>query len=180
MWEPKEPKPAKLIVGVLAPDERCLKAAIERLVDAFGDLDMVSEIWPFTQTQYYADEIGQTVLRQFVTMEKLVHPGQLAAIKHRTNRMEQDLAASLGLAVPRPVNLDPGLIEPSKLILASTKNFSHRIYIGDRMYAEVTLLYDKGHWCSMQYTFPDYKQDRYHAFFSKVRARLVEQLRGYK
>jgi hypothetical protein len=177
MWEPKEPKPAKLIVGVLAPDERCLKVAIEKLATAFGDLDLVSEVWPFDQTKYYADEIGQTIVRQFVSMEKLVGPGQLAAVKHQTNQMEQELAASLDLSVPRPVNLDPGLIEPSKLVLATTKNFSHRIYIGDRMYAEVTLLYDKGQWCPMPYTFPDYRQACYHAFFSKVRARLVEQLR---
>jgi hypothetical protein len=178
LWEPKEPRPAKLIVGVLAPDERCLKAATERLVAAFGELDLVSEAWPFDQTHYYADEIGPMILRQFVSMEKLVDPGHLAAIKHQTNRMEQELAMSLGLPVPRPVNLDPGLIEASKLVLATTKNYSHRIYIGDRMYAEVTLLYDKGRWCPMPYTYPDYRQACYHAFFSKVRARLVEQLRG--
>lgn len=179
MWQPKEPKPAKLIVGMLTPDERCLKVAMEGLSFAFGNLDRISEIWPFNQTHYYTDEIGPTILRQFVSMEKLVNPGQLAAVKHQTNQMEQELAASLGLSVPRPVNLDPGLIEGSKLVLATTKNFSHRIYIGDRMYAEVTLLYDKGQWCPMPYTFPDYRQACYHAFFSKVRARLVEQLRGF-
>ena len=178
MWDTKEPKPAKLIMGILAPDERCLKAAAERLAAAFGTLDLVSGVWPFDQTEYYTDQIGPTILRQFVSAEPLVDPGQLAAIKHRTNRIEQDLVASLGLAVPRPVNLDPGLIEASKLVLATTKNYSHRIYIGDQMYAEVTLLYDKGRWCPMPYTYPDYRQACYHAFFNKVRARLVEQLRG--
>ena len=178
MWDPNEPKPAKLIVGILAPDERCLKAAAQNLAAAFGVLDLVSEVWPFDQTEYYSDQIGPTILRQFISLEALVDPGHLAAIKHRTNRIEQDLAASLGLTAPRPVNLDPGLIEASKLVLATTKNYSHRIYIGDRMYAEVTLLYDKGRWCPMPYTYPDYRQACYHAFFSKVRARLVEQLRG--
>jgi hypothetical protein len=79
---------------------------------------------------------------------------------------------------PRPVNIDPGVIEPSKLILATTKNFSHRIYIGDRMYAELTLSFIKGLWKSFDYTFPDFKQNTYHDFLSKVRDRLVEQLRG--
>ena len=81
------------------------------------------------------------------------------------------------MPLPRPVNLDPGIIEPSKLILASTKNFSHRIYIGNSIYAELTLSFVKGTWQSYSYTFPDYKEERYHEFLSKVRNRLVEQLR---
>ncbi|MBP8304485.1 MAG: DUF4416 family protein [Phycisphaerae bacterium] len=178
MWSTKEPRPARLIVGMLAPDERCLKAAAESLAAALGPADLASEVWPFDQTRYYADEIGPAILRQFISMETLVDPGRLASVKHLTNRIEQDLAASLGLPVPRPVNLDPGLIEASKLVLATTKNYSHRIYIGDRMYAEVTLVYDRGCWCPMPHTYPDYRLACYHAFFSKVRARLVEQLRG--
>ena len=84
----------------------------------------------------------------------------------------------LALNVPRPINLDPGIIEPSKLILASTKNFSHRIYIGKKIYAEVTLLFHKGQWKTSDYTFPDYKQQKYFDFFDKVRKKLVEQTRN--
>ena len=83
----------------------------------------------------------------------------------------------MDMDLPRPVNLDPGIIEPSKLVLASTKNFSHRIYIGDGMYAELTLSFCRGKWQSFPYTFPDYKEERYHDFLSKVRDRLVEQAR---
>ncbi|MHC4620550.1 MAG: DUF4416 family protein, partial [Planctomycetota bacterium] len=86
----------------------------------------------------------------------------------------------LGHTLPRPVNLDPGIIEPSKLILATTKNYSHRIYIGNRMYAEVTLIFDKGRWRPFDYTYPDYRQQCYFDFFDKVRNRLVEQLRAAK
>ncbi len=178
MWAPKEPKPAKLIIGLLAADERCLKAAVDRLVGCFGRVDLASEIWNFDQTPYYQKEIGPTILRQFVSLERLVNPGVLAAVKHRTNGLEQELAASLALSVPRPVNLDPGLIEASKLVLATTKNYSHRIYVGDRMYAEVTLTFDKGHWEPMPYTYPDYRLACYHEFFGRVRNRLVEQLRS--
>ena len=177
MWDPKEPKPAKLIVGMLAPDDRCLKAATDKLAATFGTVDLASDIWPFEKTSYYQKEIGTTILRQFVSLERLLDPGRLAATKHQTNRLEQDLAASLALPVPRPVNLDPGLIEASKLVLATTKNYSHRIYIGDRMYAEVTLVFDTGQWEPMPYTYPDYRQACYHEFFSQVRNRLVEQLR---
>jgi hypothetical protein len=177
MWELKEPKPVKLIVGMLASDERCLSAARESLGPALGAIDLASDVWTFDQTDYYADEIGPRILRQFVSIGPLIDPGQLAPIKHRTNAIEQQLAAALGTPFPRPVNLDPGTIEPSKLVLATTKNYAHRIYIGDRMYAEVTLVFDKGQWHSLPYTYPDYHRQEYFDFFSKVRLRLVQQLR---
>lgn len=180
MWELNEPKPVKLIVGILASDERCLAAARDAVLASLGAADFTSEAWTFDQTDYYAKEIGPNVLRQFVSLSQLVHPGDLAAIKHKTNQIEQQLAASLATPYPRPVNLDPGVIEPSKLILASTKNFAHRIYIGMRMYAEVTLVFDKGQWRTMPYTFPDYYRREYHEFLSLVRSRLVEQLREMK
>ena len=177
MWEVPDPEPVKLIVGILAANEDCLAAGRNKIAENFGQCDLVSEAWPFTQTTYYKDELGENVLRQFVSIAELIDPGQLASIKHKANHIEEQLAGTLATDLPRPVNLDPGTIEPSKLVLASTKNFSHRIYIGDKMYAELTLSFCKGKWQSFAYTFPDYKEDRYHSFLSKVRQRLVEQLR---
>jgi hypothetical protein len=177
MWELREPKPVKLIVGILAGDERCLAAARSGLESVIGPIDLVSDIWPFDQTGYYAAETGPRILRQFVSFAQLIDPGELAGLKHRTNALEQELARELTLPLPRPVNLDPGIIEPSKLVLATTKNYSHRIYIGNRMYAEVTLVYDKGGWRPLPYTYPDYRQQQYFDFFTKVRGRLLEQLR---
>ena len=178
MWELKEPRPVKLIIGILAADQNSLQAAIEELTSKFGNADFVSDVWPFTQTDYYKNETGENILRQFVSIEPLIDPGKLAKIKHQTNKLEQKLAVKLGLDLPRPVNLDPGVIEASKLILATTKNYSHRIYIGEKMYAEVTLVFDRGSWCPLPYTYPDYKQQCYFDFFDKVRTRLLEQLKS--
>lgn len=178
MWELREPRPVKLIAGILACDERCLAEAVNSLKAAIGDTDLVSDVWTFDQTGYYVDEIGPHILRQFVSFAKLIHPGELADLKHRTNAIEQDLARSLAAPFPRPVNIDPGIIEPSKLVLATTKNYAHRIYIGKQMYAEVTLVFDKGEWRLMPYTYPDYRSQHYWDFFTKVRGRLVEQLRA--
>ena len=178
MWDLKEPKPVKLIVGILAYDQQCLHAAIETIENKFGNIDFTSNVWPFTQTDYYKDQTGPRILRQFVSIERLIDPDKLAKIKRKTNKLEQKLAKSLALPVPRPVNLDPGIIEPSKLVLATTKNYSHRIYIGKKMYAEVTLIYDKGTWCSMEHTYPDYRQQCYHDFFTKIRTKLLEQLKS--
>jgi len=177
MWELKEPRSVKLFVGILAANDKCLQAAIEALTSEFGKTDLVGDVWPFTQTNYYNKETGEHILRQFVSIESLIDPGTLAKVKHRTNKLEQKLSEKLKLSVPRPVNLDPGMIEPSKLILATTKNYSHRIYIGQKMYAEVTLIYHKGTWQPFDYTYADYRQECYLDFFSKVRAKLCEQLR---
>jgi hypothetical protein len=179
MWKLKDPRPVKLIIGILGADDECLSAAAQAIEAELGRIDLLSEVWPFDQTDYYEEQTGENILRQFVSIGRLIHPGELARIKRQTNRLEQNLAAELKLALPRPVNLDPGIIEPSKLILASTKNYSHRIYIGENMYAEVTLIFDKGRWRPFDYTYPDYRQQCYFDFFDKVRTRLVEQLRSH-
>jgi hypothetical protein len=177
MWELKNPSSVKLIIGILAANEAALTTAVKAISKSFGVIDLTSDVWAFTQTDYYKDELGPNALRQFVTIEKPIDPGNLAQIKHDTNSLEQQLADSLKLPLPRPVNLDPGFIEPSKLVLASTKNFSHRIYIGNKMFAEVTLMYEKGRWRHFEYTFPDYRQSCYQNFLTKVRCRLMEQLK---
>ena len=95
MWELKEPKPVKLIIGILAADERCLDAAVEAIKQAFGNIDLQSDVWPFTQTDYYKEQMGENIIRQFVSLEKLIDPGELADIKHKTNQIEQELADRL-------------------------------------------------------------------------------------
>lgn len=175
MWELREPNPVKYIVGILACDERGLGAARDAAASQLGSLDLISDIWPFEKTDYYRDQTGPVILRQFVSLERLADPGELARTKHRTNRIEQELAAMLAGPYPRPVNLDPGIIEPSKLVLATTKNYAHRVYIGAKMYAEVTLVFDRGAWCPLPYTYPDYRQQTYFDFFSEVRVRLLQQ-----
>ncbi|MHC4756007.1 MAG: DUF4416 family protein, partial [Planctomycetota bacterium] len=157
---------------------KSLEDAVRAINAQFGEIDLKSNAWPFTLTDYYKEEIGENPLRQFVTIDRLIDPGELADVKHGANKIEQNLAKVSELGLPRPVNLDPGIIEPSKLILASTKNFSHRIYIGLKMYAELTLIFDKGVWNTLPYTYPDYRQQCYFDFFNKVRTRLLEQLRS--
>jgi len=177
MWDLQNPKPVKLIIGVLAANEDALAEAVEAVNKHLGEIDLASDVWPFTQTDYYKDETGPNILRQFVSIEKLIDPGKLAKIKHATNKLEQKLARRLKMSLSRPVNLDPGIVEPSKLVLATTKNYSHRIYVGHKMYAEVTLVYEKGNWRHFEYTYPDYRQQCYHDFFTKIRSRLLEQLK---
>ena len=178
MWRLNEPNPVKLVIGILAANRRCLHAATECITNTFGRSDLTSEVWPFEKTDYYKEETGPRILRQFICIERLIDPGRLAKIKLKTNKLEQKLTKALGIPLPRPVNLDPGFIEPSKLVLATTKNYSHRIYIGNKIYAEVTLIFDKGRWQPLAHTNPDYREQDYFDFFGRVRAQLLEQLKS--
>ena len=168
-------RPAKrvaLICGILAREPDWLAAARETLASLIDEPAEVSEIWPFERTRYYAAEMGVALLRQFVAFRGAADPGSLAHLKLRTNSLEALLAARIEADVERPVNLDPGYIALDKLVLATTKDYSHRLYLGGGIYGEVTLHYQKGGWRAWPWTYPDYADETYHAFFTSVRERL--------
>ena len=179
MGKPNPPRPVKLIVGMLSGDELLFAQAAEAMAALWGKIDIQSAMMPFTQTDYYAEQMGADLRRRFFSFVELIDPGHLAQVKHQSNVLETQLAqsdAGRALRVARPINLDPGYLEPSKLILATTKNYSHRIYIGESMYAEATLHYHKGAWQAWPYTYADYAGGAYDAFLNEARQRLMEQL----
>ncbi len=174
----RKTEPVKLFCGLISGDEGLLKRAVALLARAFGEPDALSDVWPFDQTDYYREEMGPDLLRQFVSFGPLIDPGRLAGIKRETNALEQRLAEeTAALEIERPVNIDPGYITPAKLVLATTKDRAHRIYLASGIYAEVTLVYVRGAWQPLEWTYPDYRTPGYHAFFERVRQRLLEQRR---
>jgi len=179
MARSRAPQPVKLICGLLSGDVDLLKRARQLLVRQFGPIDLESDVWPFEQTDYYAEEMGSDLKRAFVSFAELHAPDVLAGVKRETNALEAKIAEQCeGLDLPRPVNLDPGYVDPGKLVLATTKDRSHRIYIGQRMYAEVTLHFAGGAWQPWPWTYPDYRRPGYHEFLMRVRERLRQQRRA--
>ena len=174
MGQIKTPKPVKLIVSALAPSEGLLRAAREAAVAQWGAIDVESELLPFDHTDYYAPEFGPGLQRQIVTFAGLVDPGHLPAIKRKTNQIEQATAPDGG----RRVNIDPGYISLGKMVLASTKNHAHRLYLGEGIYGEGTLTYQRGRFRAWPWTYPDYASDRYCALFDQIRERYKAQLRA--
>lgn len=173
------PQPVKLIVGMFSREPALFDMAEQQMASLWGPIDIHSRLYPFDKTHYYDKEMGPNLIRKFIAFEKLIDPGELAGIKHKTNHLEEQIAASeagRALGVDRPINLDSGYIEPSKLVLATTKNFSHRIYIGRSMYAEVTLHYAGG-WKPWPFTFPDYGSGAYDDFLNAARTRLLDQMK---
>ena len=175
-----EPQPVKLICGMISSDTELFAESLAALTGAFGRADITSDILAFDFTHYYDDEMGAPLWRQFVSFSELVSPDVLVEAKLRTNEVEEHLAARAAGPPARPINLDPGYVEQSKLVLASMKNFSHRIHLGRGVYGEVTLLYHKGGWEPLRWTFPDYASRRYWPFLDSARDRLLAQLRREK
>lgn len=173
MGSVKEHRPVKLIVGMFTARRELFERARSDLGEAYGSVDHVSPIWPFDFTSYYAAEFGENLLRQFVAFSRLIDPATLAETKLHTNDLEQAWA----IEGRRQINLDPGYVDLSKLVLATTKNHQHRIYLGQGIYAEVTLRYTRSSFRPWQWTYPDYRTDHYIEFFNGVRQTYLEQLR---
>jgi len=178
MGQIRQAESVKIFVGLLSAYPESLAEAEADLVAAFGPVDLRTGLLPHEFTEYYRQEMGGPLTRQFLSFENLVPPQQLPAIKRLTNEIEARAAAGQRWPVARPVNLDPGYVTPAKLVLASTKDYSHRIYLDYGIYAEVTLLYSRARWQELPWTYPDFRTAVYHGFFSQVRDRLLEQRRS--
>ncbi|MDR1651015.1 MAG: DUF4416 family protein [Synergistaceae bacterium] len=164
----------KLISGLLSPEDGdLLRWAAERMTSAFGDIERESPPYPFDCTDYYRD-ISPSLTRRFFTFAGLRHPFELAAWKKLAISIEAESARG---RTCRSVNIDPGYIDGARLVLASTKDNAHRIYIRDDIYAEVTLCHRKSGWESFSYTFPDFASGRYDAFLDTARGDWRAEMR---
>jgi hypothetical protein len=177
MGAPTPPQPVKLLVALLSADPTLFVTAAVQLQQAYGSIDLESEVFPWNTTNYYREEMGEHLLRKFVAFERLISPNELVHIKLKTNALELSLSSASSLASPRRVNLDPGYLDATKLVLASTKNQAHRLYLSQGIYAEVTLLYHHGAFRPFVYTYADYRWTETHAFLRRVRTQYLEQLR---
>ena len=144
----------------------------------WGPVALESPAFEFGETDYYDATMGCGLRKVFWTFERLVDPGSVVDRKLQTNRWEQDYAAMGSHPEPRPLNLDPGYLTLGKLVLASTKDFAHRVYLSKGIYAEVTLQYRHGAWHHHEWTFADYRRPDYQEFFSQARNVLHRRLRG--
>lgn len=173
MGEIREIKEVKLICGLLAVGVERLEQGQAALEERFGPADLVGEIFPFDFTSYYAKELGEGILRQYISFVRLIDPGELAEIKLETNRMEEELAK----AEKRAVNLDPGYLDLSKMVLASTKDATYRVYLGQGIYAQSTYYFQNGSYHPWQWTYADYQTAIAIGFFNRVREKHKQQLR---
>lgn len=181
MGEIGEPKPVTPIAAILASDARFYDLAREALeIELFGPRAIESDAYPFTATAYYNETMGDRLERRFVSFARPADPSGLADWKICSNQIERRLASDVrpDSGPVRPVNIDVGYLTGAKLVLASTKDFAHRIYLRDGIYAEITLRFQKDAWQSHPFTFPDFKSGAYFGFLSKVRQRHLRTMRS--
>jgi hypothetical protein len=174
MGQIRKAKPVKLITGFIYNDPAVAAKAQAALAKKFGQIDFTSPEIPFTHTDYYTNEFGKGLKRKFFSFKKLIPPSRLAQIKISTNTLERKFAKN-GL---RCVNIDPGYLDLSKLVLASTKDYKHRIYLDKSIYAEITLFYQQNSFCGWDWTYPDYKTPEYIAVFNQIRGIYADQLKN--
>lgn len=172
MGKIKKPASVKLIIGFIFQDKNIFDKALAQLARRFGKTDFISPIIPFNLTDYYKNEIGDGLSKKIVSFEKLIDPSRLAEIKILTNKIEERFAES-GC---RRINIDPGYIDLSKLVLATTKDYSHRIYLKKGIYAEITLSYRDKNFQALPWTYPDYKTKEYSDIFSAIRQKYANEL----
>lgn len=171
MGQPKIPADVKLFVASTFTNQEIEKAADELLIEAFGPIAITSERFEFVYTEYYADEMGPALTKKFIGFQRLIRPEHLSEIKLRTNAIE----AKFCIENRRQCNLDPGYLSGAKVVLATTKNYDHRIYLGQGIYGDVHLRYRGNEFIFNDWTYPDYRQRVVLDFFYQLRSLYMKE-----
>jgi hypothetical protein len=173
MSDPQPPQKVKLLASLFSGDSKIIEKAVELLSKEYGLMDYISSPLSFSYTDYYANEFGSPLIRRFVAFERLIRPETLPDIKLWTNMVEK----SFSLGGKRSVNIDPGYLSSAHLILATGKGYSHRPYLRDGIYADLTLIYQKGGFHVLPWTYPDYAERMTQEMLIRLREKYVLQLR---
>lgn len=172
MSQPAAPQAAKLVIGVFTRDASLFAPVAERLTHQFGDIDLMSAWMPFDYTSYYEHEMGAELKRRMTAFKTLIDQGGLSSVKQKTNAIE----AIYKQQGKRMVNIDPGYLLRERFVLATGKNFAHRIYIGDHIYADLTLVFQKGTFQSLPWTYPDYQAADMQSFLCRARDKYIKDI----
>jgi hypothetical protein len=172
--DPKEADDVKLIASLFSPEERILEEVILEVQAMFGSTDWVSPPLFFDRTKYYEKEMGWPLHRQFLSFKRLIRPETIVEIKLQTNEIEKRYLQE----GKRRVNIDPGYIALERLVLATGKNYTHRIYLSKGIYADLTLVFHQGSFQTLAWTYRDYADPMVIGYFNDRREHYKNQLRG--
>lgn len=169
MGEPTYPPPALLLMAVTSRHGEALDWARARAEETWGPVALESARFDFKETAYYEATMGAGLLKLFLVFAAPYDSACAVETKLQTNAWESEYTELQSATEARPLNLDPGYMTAAKLVLTSTKDHAHRIYLGRGIYAEGTLFFQHGAWRPRDWTFPDYRREDYHAFFTEAR-----------
>ncbi len=173
MSVPVVPDPAKLVIGIFTADSKLITGVAQDLKNRFGSFDLISQWFHFDYTDYYTAELGSPLFRRLFACCSHIDQGDLADIKLATNEVEQNYLENGA----RRVNIDPGYILRERFVLATGKNYAHRIYLGKKIYADLTLIYRHGGFQTLPWTYPDYADRKLRNFLEQARKRYIIDLK---
>ncbi|PIU41249.1 MAG: DUF4416 domain-containing protein [Candidatus Omnitrophica bacterium CG07_land_8_20_14_0_80_42_15] len=163
---------SKLIVGFIYKDDAILEKVEDLLAKRFGPIDKISPTFLFTHTKYYEKEMGDNLKRKFISFERLIAPEKIWIIKLLSNKLETRFSSNEN----RTINIDPGYLNLSKVVLLTTKDYTHRIYLGRGIFAEVTLAFKDNSFRPLDHTYPDYRSAEYIGLFNAIRETYKSQI----
>jgi len=172
MGQANPASPVLLLLAAFSRHQDALAWTRTKTEATWGPIALASDAFDFRETNYYDTTMGVGLRKQFFAFERLIDPAQLVELKLQANDWEAEYAALAKHDEQRPLNLDPGYITLAKLVLASTKDHAHRIYLGHGIYAEITLKFRDGAWQASDWTYPDYRRPDFQEFFSRCREYL--------
>jgi len=169
----KEPVPVAPSFSIFSADTSLIESTIEVIEERFSPILIKSEIFPFNQTKYYEKEMGEGLKKIFIVLERLISPIFLVDLKHWAFDFERRYMEQGN----RKINIDPGLLSSERLILATGKNYTHRIYIGRGVWTDLTLIFQKGSFRVLPWTYPDYATQFSIDFWNNARQLYLDILR---
>ncbi|MDX1948348.1 MAG: DUF4416 family protein [Pirellulaceae bacterium] len=167
--------PVLLLLAAFSRYSEALDWAKQRAEEAWGPVALASDRFEHRETAYYEPTMGPDLVKTFFAFEQLIDPAALVDRKLASNQWEADYQHLRRHPEARPLNLDPGYLTDAKLVLATTKDRDHRLYLDRGIYAEVTLHFQRGAWQCRPWTYPDYQRADYHAFFTRCREYLRQR-----
>lgn len=170
---PAAPNPAKLVIGCFLKEKALIHQVAAALVSVFGAPDIVSRWYPFSYTTYYEKEMGAPLYRRMLCFKPLIPQDRLPEIKRFTNDLEKEFT----IDGKRRVNIDPGYVVHERFVLATGKNFTHRIYLSEGIFADLTLIYTQGKFQRLPWTYPDYGDLPMIQFLKVVREKYISDLK---
>lgn len=169
MGEITKPQPAMLIAAITSRYESAIDWSIQQAVSQWGKVAISSPLFDFNETSFYEKTMGAGLQKKLVAFEELIDPEQIASAKVISNQWEDQFNQQSDAPEDRPVNIDPGYITQAKLVLATTKNRDHRIYLQQGIFAEITLHFQSGKWQKSRWTYADYQREDFQEFFTQCR-----------
>jgi hypothetical protein len=161
----REFQKVKLFSGFIYRDDVTYREIKERLVSLYSPIDLESDVFDFFNfTTYYNNEMGAPLFRRFVSFKTLIQPERLPDIKLSANRIEIETAVNGN----RTINLDPGFVSDANVIIATTKNYYHRVPLTKGIYAHMEYVIIGKDIRTMEWTYPDYKSPGYMDFFQRL------------